>query len=98
MSLRQTSFNDATWGRATHSYAKLAHSLSNVKFNAITQAAQPFVLPKLDCVHNKATDDIEVISIDDNKDEQAHLVDNSDDEDECKLFLLNFHDLTDMII
>jgi hypothetical protein len=85
-------------GRATHSYAKLAHSLLNIKFNAITQAAQPFVLLKPDHVHNKATDDMEVISIDDDKDEQAHLVVNSDDEDECKLFLLNFCDLTDMII
>jgi hypothetical protein len=87
VSLRQTGFNDAAWGRATRSYAKSARSLSNVKFNAITQAAQPFVLPKPDRVRNKATEDMEVISIDDDDDERAHLVDISDDEDDCKLFL-----------
>jgi hypothetical protein len=59
VSLRQTGFNDAAWGRATRSYAKSARSLSNVKFNAITQAAQPFVLPKPDRVRNKATEDME---------------------------------------
>jgi hypothetical protein len=35
----------------------------------------------------KATEDMEVISIDDDDDEWAHLVDISDDEDDCKLFL-----------
>jgi len=72
--------------RPPHSYVKSACSLSNVKFNAIVQAAQPFVTLKPDCIRNKATEAMEVISIDDDDDDkQAHLVYNSDDNEECKL-------------
>jgi hypothetical protein len=85
--MRQIGFNDTTWGKTTRSYVKLAHSLSNTKFNPIIQAAQPFVVLKPDRVRNKAKDAMEVISIDDSKDEQAHLVYNSDDNEECKSFL-----------
>jgi hypothetical protein len=81
-----TGFNDAMWGKATRSYIKSVCSLSTVKFNAIVQAAQPFVTLKPDCVRNKATEVMEIISIDnDDDDEQAHLVYNSDDNEECKL-------------
>ena len=85
-SMRQTGFNDTTWGKTTRSYVKSARSLSNAKFNAIIQAAQPFVILKPDRVRNKATDAMEVISIDDSEDERAHLVYNSDN-NECKSFL-----------
>jgi len=85
-SMRHTGFNDAMWGKATHSCVKSVHSLSNVKFNAIIQAAQPFVTLKPDRICNKATEAMEVISIDDDDDnERAHLVYNSDDNEECKL-------------
>lgn len=87
--MRQTGFNDTTWGKTTRSYVKSARSLSNAKFNAIIQAAQPFVILKPDRVRNKATDAMEVISIDDSEDERAHLVYNSDD-NECKSFSSRF--------
>ena len=104
----QTSFSDAIWGKATHSYAKSASSFTNTQFGAIVQDAQPFMNPK--STHSK-TEAKEVIEINNNNDnEQGNLVDNDDDEDDddkdkdnednndkdCKLFL-PFRDLTNMI-
>jgi hypothetical protein len=80
-SMCQTGFSDATWGKATCSYATSAHSLTNIKFAAITQEAQEFVKPTR--ARNKTTEAMETINIDDD-DEHACLVDNSDSDMECK--------------
>lgn len=87
--MRQTGFSDVSWGKATRSYATSARSLSNVKFDAIVQGAQDFLKPIR--ARNKATDATEVINIDDDDDERAHLVDNSDGPDsdiECTSILI----------
>ena len=82
-SMRQMGFSDVAWGKATHNYAKSAHSLSNAKFNIIIKEAKEFVKPIHGCKTTQAT---EVINVDED-DEWAYLVDNSDDEsDDCKLF------------
>lgn len=86
---RQTVFSDTTWGKATRSYATSARSLTNMKFEAIFQAAQQFIIlnAKRDRSRQRAIEDIEVIDIDDD-DEWACLVDHSDNDEECKLFVL----------
>ena len=84
-SRRQTGFSDSTWGKATRAYAKTARTLAKDKFDAIIQAAQPFVNPKPNRVHKTTTDTVEVIEIDDN-DERACLHSDDDDDDDCKLF------------
>jgi hypothetical protein len=76
-------FSDASWGKATCSYAKSAYTLSRVKFDVIVQEAQVFVKPT--CTHNRTTDAAETINID-KDDECACLVDNSNLDEECKLF------------
>ena len=79
-SMRQTEFSDISWGKATCGYATSAWSLPTVKFDAITQEAKEFLKPVRS--HNKTMDaTIEIIDIDDDNDEQAHLVDNSDESD-----------------
>ncbi len=78
-SLRHCEFSDVTWGKATRSYAMSARSLTNVKFDAILQDAQEFTKPIR--AHTKTTDPVEIIEIDDDNDEQALLVDNSDESD-----------------
>jgi hypothetical protein len=82
-------FNDTMWGKATHGYIKSVCLLSNIKFNAIVQAAQLFMMLKSDHVCNKASEVMEVISIDDDDDDRwAHLVYDSDDNEECMLHFL----------
>ena len=57
-----------------------ARSLTNVKFDAIIHDAQEFMKPIRSC--NKTTDTMEIIDIDDDEDdERAHLVDNSEESD-----------------
>jgi hypothetical protein len=76
-SIRQTGFTDVAWGKATRGYAISARSLATVKFNAIIQDAKEFLKPIRSRNNLKTT---EVINIDDDdEDERAHLVDNSDD-------------------
>lgn len=78
--MRQTGFSDISWGKATRGYATSARSLPTVKFDAITQEAKEFLKPVRS--RNKTTDaTIEIIDIDDDDDERAHLVDNSDESD-----------------
>ena len=79
-SMHQTGFSDVAWGKATCGYATSARSLANVKFDAIIQAAKEFLKPIRSC--NKTTEAMEIINIDDDDDnERAHLVDNSDESD-----------------
>jgi hypothetical protein len=79
-SMHQTGFSDVTWGKVTRGYAKSAHGLKKVKFNAVVEEAQEFVKPT--CGRGKSTQLTEVI---DEDDERACLVDNSDSEsEECK--------------
>ena len=81
--MRQTGFSDASWGKATCSYAKSACALSRVKFDMIVREAQVFV--KTTRTRNRTTDAAETINIDED-DERACLVDNSDSDEECKSF------------
>jgi len=78
-SLRHTEFNDVAWGKATHSYATSARSLTNIKFDAIIQDAQEFMKPIR--TRTKTTDVADIIEIDDDDDEWALLVDNFDESD-----------------
>jgi len=55
-------------------------SLVNIKFDAIIQDAKEFMKPIQSC--NKTTDATEIIDINDDDDEWAHLVDNSDESDD----------------
>ena len=76
-SMRQTGFSDDAWGRATHSYAISARSLVNTKFDTIIQDPKEFLKPIQS--RNKSTEVMDIINIDDDEDdERAHLVDNSD--------------------
>ena len=79
-SICQTGFSDIAWGKATCGYAMSAQSLTNIKFDAIIHNAQEFMKPICSC--NKTTDTTEIINIDDDEDDEwAHLVDNSDESD-----------------
>lgn len=80
-SVHQTGFSDAAWGKATCGYARSAHSLTNVKFDAIIQEAQEFM--KLTRTRTKTMEATDIINIDED-DEHALLVDNSDSDIECK--------------
>jgi hypothetical protein len=94
-SMRQTGFSDVAWGKATRGYATSARSLTNIKFDAIIQDTQEFMKPIR--ARNKTTDATEIININDNDNERAQLVDNSDESDvECTSLFL-FRDLTNMI-
>lgn len=76
-SMRQTGFSDVAWGKTTRSYAASARSLANVKFEAVIREAKEFLKPVRS--RNKTTEAMDVINIDDDDDdERAHLVDNSD--------------------
>ena len=78
--MRQTGFSDVAWGKATRGYARSASSLANAKFDIIIHDAKEFLKPIRS--RNKTMDPStrEIIEIDDdNDDERAHLVDNSDD-------------------
>ena len=77
-SIRQTGFSDFIWGKATRGYARSAKSLSIVKLDAIIQDAKKCL--KATRTRNKTTTEArEIINVDDdNDDERAHLVDNSD--------------------
>ncbi|KAM6503850.1 hypothetical protein JOM56_000793 [Amanita muscaria] len=80
-SMRQTGFSEVAWGKATRGYAKSAASLTKLKFDFIVQDAEESMKPIR--ARNKTT---ATISIDDDDDERAHLVDNSDESDvECML-------------
>ena len=87
----QTGFSDVAWGKATCGYATSAHSLANIKFDAIVQAAQEFM--KLVRARNKTAETMDIINIDDDDNEWAHLVNHSDESDvECaSLSQLPFH-------
>ena len=78
-SMRQTGFSDVSWGKATRSYARSASSLANAKFDIIIHDAKEFLKPIRS--RNKTMDTTrEIINIDDDDDdERAHLVDNSED-------------------
>ena len=78
--MRQTGFSDVAWGKAMHGYAMSAQSLASIKFDAIIQDAKEFMKPIWS--RNKTMDAMEIINIDDDDDEQAHLVDNSDESDD----------------
>jgi hypothetical protein len=85
-SMRQTAFNDATWGKATRDYVKSARSLSNTKFDVIIRESQEFMKPIRS--RGKTTEPTtEKMDIDDCDDERACLVDNSESDsgEECKL-------------
>jgi hypothetical protein len=75
--MRQTGFSDISWGKATRGYATSAKSLSNVKFDTIVQGAQDFLKP-LRSRNKTSADATEVINVDDDDDERAHLIDNSE--------------------
>ena len=75
-SIRQTGFNDSTWGKATRSYTKSARALTKAKFGAIVEEAQPFV--KMTRVHKATTEADEVIEIE-NDDEWACPPSDDDD-------------------
>ncbi|KAM6497209.1 hypothetical protein JOM56_007682 [Amanita muscaria] len=75
-SMRQTGFSEVAWGKATRGYAKSAASLTKLKFDFIVQDAEESMKPIR--ARNKTT---ATISIDDDDDERAHLVDNSDESD-----------------
>ena len=70
-SMHQTGFSDISWGKASCSYAKLAHSLTKVKFNGIVELAQEFMKPTRGC--GRSTQSTEVIDID-SDDERGCLV------------------------
>ena len=55
-----------------------ARSLAIVKFDAIIQDAKEFLKPTRS--RNKSTEALDIINIDEEDDEQAHLVDNNSDE------------------
>ena len=74
----QTGFSDVAWGKATRSYATSARSLAIVKFDAIIQDAKEFLKPTRS--RNKSTEALDIINIDEEDDERAHLVDNNSDE------------------
>ena len=82
-SVHQTGFSDAAWGpgKATCSYAISAHSLTNIKFDAIIQEVQEFM--KLTHTCNKTMEATDIININED-DEHTLLVDNSDSDIECK--------------
>jgi hypothetical protein len=88
--MHQTGFSDMAWGKDTHGYATLAHSLANTKFDAIIQEAQEFMKLIQSC--SKTTEPTEIIDINDC---DACLINNSDSDVECKSSLL-FHDITDI--
>ena len=68
--MRQTGFSDVAWGQVTRSYAKSANSLTNIKFDSIVQEAREFMKPVRARGHA-----MDVITIDDDDDERANLVD-----------------------
>ena len=76
--MHQTGFSDVAWGKATCSYATSARSLVIVKFDAIIQDAKEFLKPTRS--RNKSTEALDIINIDEEDDERAHLVDNDSDE------------------
>ena len=76
--MHQTGFSDVAWGKATRSYTTSARSLAIVKFDAIIQDAKEFLKPTRSC--NKSTEALDIINIDEEDDEWAHLVDNDSDE------------------
>ena len=97
-SVRQTGFSDATWGKATRGYAISAHSLTNIKFDAIVQEAQEFMKPTRTRNRTTEASTTDIININED-DEHAFLVDNSDsDISECKSFFLFYCNITNMII
>lgn len=81
-SMRQTGFNDTTWGKATRSYAKLARSLPKSKFDNIIQGAQPYIKYKSNRSRSKTAKATGAVKADED-DERAHLP--ISDDDECKL-------------
>ena len=79
VSMQQTGFSDAAWGKATRRYAKLARSLTDAEFEAIVKHAQELM------IRGCNEDSTEAIDIDDDEDERACLVDNSSSDTESKL-------------
>lgn len=81
-SLCQAGFSDTSWGNKTREYAAWAGALTNVKFDRIVRATQPFMNLKLNQT-GKTTEAVETINVDN---ELACLVDNDDssDADDCK--------------
>jgi hypothetical protein len=82
-SMHQTGFSDIAWSKAIHDYTKSACSLTNTKFSAVIQGAWKFMKPIW--AHNKTTEPIKIIDIDNDNDEWACLVDNSDSEVDYRL-------------
>ena len=76
--MHQTGFSDVAWGKATRSYATSARSLAIVKFDAIVQDTKEFLKPTRS--RNKTTEALDIININEEDDERAHLVDNNSDE------------------
>ena len=86
-SMCNTGFSDASCGKATCRYTISINSLKDHKFDAIITAAQAFTKPTR--AHNRASDHTEVIDIDADN-EQACVVDNSDSDSDCNVFILFF--------
>jgi hypothetical protein len=62
-SMRQTGFNDATWGRNTRAYAQTASSLSHAKFTKIIDGAMQYIAGKGNRARSKGSDAMEVIDV-----------------------------------
>ena len=76
-SKRQTGFTDVAWGKPTCAYASSARSLAVDKFKTIIEEAKEFLKPIRS--RNKTTmEALDIIEIDDNNNEWAHLINNLD--------------------
>jgi hypothetical protein len=77
-SMRQTGFSDASWGKASRSFAKSASGLGEAKFNSVINDAQRFMKPTR--ARNRTTDATEV----EEDDERACLIDYSGSDSDCE--------------
>jgi len=81
--MRQTGFNDTTWGKVTRSYTLAARELSNSKFESIVEEAQPFVNVKSNRFR-KTEEAVEVIDSDDSAKQRQYLYHTSgEDNSDC---------------
>ena len=68
-------FTDVAWGKPNCAYASSARSLAVDKFKTIIEEAKEFLKPNQSC--NKTTmEALDIIKIDDNNNEWAHLINN----------------------
>ena len=70
-------FTDVAWGKPTCAYASSVRSLAVDRFKTIIEEAKEFLKPNQS--HNKTTmEALDIIEIDDNNNEWAHLINNLD--------------------